>query len=329
MQFLLGACFNFVAHSPNLAHDRRVRSSSSPPPNSLLVRKNIFYLPTGCGLTLAAAIWGCVGFGFAIVAKYASFARDTPSHSPVGRALLAPLAPIRTTMTTTTAVVVVRPRASGAHNNHRPGMPSSSLVQINSPNRDHPQHSRVGQTKSAYEALNSKKFGWNKTLLAPVGSKALSFLPPTVRNTFKSHAINTWYVGPSMEHYRTMFFNNQRTEYSTSSRTYNPFPAYSNVPTISESDRTVMAALDILEMFKISVPVSAIQKRNHCKILSSLTNILTGHQTPISSRWTPVPTDNIHRQNRWMTKQTKDTPPSRADPASTLRVDTSSTSRTG
>ena len=64
--------------------------------------------------------------------------------------------------------------------------------------------SRVDPKKSACEALNGKKFDWNRTPLAPLGSRALSFLPSTVRNTFQSHAIDTWYVGPSMLHYCKM-----------------------------------------------------------------------------------------------------------------------------
>ena len=78
---------------------------------------------------------------------------------------------------------------------------------------------RVDPRKSAYGALNGRKFDWNRTPLTPVGSRALSFLPSTARNTFQSHAIDTWCVGTSMEHYREMFFNNPNTGYCTSSGT--------------------------------------------------------------------------------------------------------------
>ena len=149
------------------------------------------------------------------------------------------------------------------------------------------QTSKVDPKKSAYKALNGKKFNWNSTPLAPLGSRALSFLPSSVRNTFQSHAIDTWYVDPSMLHYHEMYFNNPKTGYHTSSRTYTLFPTHARMQRISEDDHTIMATTDLLEMFKQIVPVSAIEKQNHCKILRSLTCVLTGHQTPRRNRWTP------------------------------------------
>jgi len=38
--------------------------------------------------------------------------------------------------------------------------------------------SQIDKTKSAYEALNGKRFDWNKTPLTPVGQRALPFLNP-------------------------------------------------------------------------------------------------------------------------------------------------------
>ena len=86
-----------------------------------------------------------------------------------------------------------------------------------------------------------------RTPRAPVGSKTLRFLPPIVRNTFQSHVIDTWYVDPSMEHYRKMMFNNPLTGYNTNSGTYILFPAHTKVPTISEGDHTIMTATDLLK----------------------------------------------------------------------------------
>lgn len=58
-----------------------------------------------------------------------------------------------------------------------------------------------------------------------------------------------------MEHYHEMFFNNIRTGYITSSKTYKLFPARYNIPAISDDDHTIMRATDLLEMFKIIVSV--------------------------------------------------------------------------
>ena len=170
------------------------------------------------------------------------------------------------------------------------------------------QTMRADTQKSVYEALNGRKFNLNRNPLAPVGSRALSCLPSSVRNTFQAHAIDTWYVGPSMLNYREIYFSNPNTGYCTISGTYNLFPTHPCMPAISKDDHPLMAATDLLEMFKNIVPVSAIEKRNHCKILSSLTNDLTEHQTPRRNRWTPA--------------HMEDVPPSRVDQTSNLRVNT-------
>ena len=118
-----------------------------------------------------------------------------------------------------------------------------------------------------------------------------------------------------MDHYRAMYFNNPKTGYYTIIGTYKLFPKHARMPSISEDDHIIMAATDILEMFKQSAPVSAIEKQNHCKMLRSLTGVLTKHQTP--------------RQNRWTPEQMEDVSPSRMDPASNSRVNAIPTLRVG
>lgn len=58
-----------------------------------------------------------------------------------------------------------------------------------------------------------------------------------------------------------MVFNNPATGYCTNSGTYTLSPAHSIVPRISEGDRNVVVAADLLEMLKKSVPVSASQNQ--------------------------------------------------------------------
>ena len=76
-----------------------------------------------------------------------------------------------------------------------------------------------------------------------------------------------------MLHYHEMYFDNPKTGYCTIIGTYKPFPTHAHMPTISEDDHTIMATVNTLEIFKKIVPVSAIEKRNHCKFLISITNV--------------------------------------------------------
>ena len=123
------------------------------------------------------------------------------------------------------------------------------------------QTSRVDTKKLACEALNGIQFDRNRTPLTLVGSRALRFLPSSARNTFQAHVIDTWYVGPSMLHYREMYFNNPTAGYCTSSGTYTLLLAHAHMPTISKDNHTIMVATDLLEMFKKIVPFNAIEKK--------------------------------------------------------------------
>jgi hypothetical protein len=61
--------------------------------------------------------------------------------------------------------------------------------------------SRVNPKLSAYAYLHGN-FDFNKTPLAPMGTKVLVHLKPDQRPSWAYHGIEGWYVGPSMEHYR-------------------------------------------------------------------------------------------------------------------------------
>ena len=61
--------------------------------------------------------------------------------------------------------------------------------------------SRHDPTKSAFEVLEGK-FNWNATPLAPPGTKALIYEAPSRRAAWAPHAVDGWYLGPAMNHYR-------------------------------------------------------------------------------------------------------------------------------
>ena len=72
-----------------------------------------------------------------------------------------------------------------------------------------------------------------------------------------------------------MMFNNQKAWHSwhcTNIGTYKLFPAHMGVPTISEGDQTIVAATDLLDVFKKITPVNAAQNKK------SLQNAKFAHQ---------------------------------------------------
>ncbi|KAL7503294.1 hypothetical protein ACHAXN_001247 [Cyclotella atomus] len=65
--------------------------------------------------------------------------------------------------------------------------------------------SGINPRLSAYAVLNGH-FDFNRTPLAPVGTKALVFLDSKHRKSFQTKALDVYYSGPAMMHYRNYQF---------------------------------------------------------------------------------------------------------------------------
>ena len=88
------------------------------------------------------------------------------------------------------------------------------------------QTPRIDSSKSAYEALNGRKFDWNRTPLAPVGQRALAFMDPADQITWAPHAIDAWTLGFAPLYYRLLQFFNKLTGGVMITGTYTLYPAW-------------------------------------------------------------------------------------------------------
>ena len=61
--------------------------------------------------------------------------------------------------------------------------------------------SRINPKLSAWEQLNGR-YDFNATPIAPPGIKVLAHLKADQRDTWSTHAITAWYLGPALNHYR-------------------------------------------------------------------------------------------------------------------------------
>ena len=99
---------------------------------------------------------------------------------------------------------------------------------------------------SAY-ALLKGEFNFNKTPLAPPGTKALVFSEPDTRTSWKTHAKDAWYVGPALNHYQCFRFWMPKTKAFQIAKTEKLFPTYTSIPNITNNDNLVMAAKYLIE----------------------------------------------------------------------------------
>ena len=94
---------------------------------------------------------------------------------------------------------------------------------------------------SADAQLNDA-FNFNRTLLAPPGTKVLLYEKPDQRRTWAPHGIDGWYLGGAMEHYRCYWVYIHSTCAKRIIKTVKIFPTFCPMPKTSSADAAVVAA---------------------------------------------------------------------------------------
>ena len=134
--------------------------------------------------------------------------------------------------------------------------------------------SRNNNNITTYEELNGK-FDWNQNPIAPLGTRGMLFIHPDSRNTFATHCGEALIVGRARHHYRLLEFYVPTTRGYRISGTFRLDPTHWKLPTISEQDKTGLAATELLEKHKKTTPPSEIQKMKHIDIIKQLQEILS------------------------------------------------------
>ena len=67
---------------------------------------------------------------------------------------------------------------------------------------------------------------FNKTPIAPLGNRAVAFVAPDDRQSWQPHAVDAWYTGPAIKHYRPLEFFNPMTGGMLHTGTYQIFPTH-------------------------------------------------------------------------------------------------------
>ena len=85
-----------------------------------------------------------------------------------------------------------------------------------------------------------------------------------------------------MEHCRLMQFHEPRTGGEVSTGTFRLYPAHYRTPTVSEGDRIILAAADLVDVLKMKQPELVRERRKHVSMLKQLMLVLNEklpHQT--------------------------------------------------
>ncbi len=82
---------------------------------------------------------------------------------------------------------------------------------------------------SAYEAVYGP-YDWNRFPLAPLGCKAVIYESPEAQSSWGSKGTNTWYAGPSFNHYQCSHYFVPKTRAYWISGSAKLFPQHCQVP---------------------------------------------------------------------------------------------------
>ncbi|EEC45165.1 predicted protein [Phaeodactylum tricornutum CCAP 1055/1] len=117
------------------------------------------------------------------------------------------------------------------------------------------RRSRINPKLSAHAQLHGA-FDYNRTPLAPPGTRVLVHVKPAVRETWAPHAVEGWYLGPALNHYRCHRVWITETRAERVADTLSWFPTRIPMPAASSTDRALAAARDLVHALQNPSPAS-------------------------------------------------------------------------
>ena len=126
-------------------------------------------------------------------------------------------------------------------------MPKISLVSLHSANGDDIKYAPTIAYQSKLSAHDQVfgTFNYNRTPLAPLGTKVIIHEKPTQRASWDPHGKEGWLTGPVLRHYRHFEVAVAETGGQRVSDTIEFLPTKYNMPKTSSDDR-ITAAIDEL-----------------------------------------------------------------------------------
>ena len=113
------------------------------------------------------------------------------------------------------------------------------------------QGSRINPKLSAYAQANGK-FDYNRTPIAPPGTRVIIHKKTDQRASWVPHGVNGWYLGPAMESYRCykVWVRKTNAERITDTLAWIPHNNF-RMPTRNNTETIIAAAQELTNAFKI------------------------------------------------------------------------------
>ena len=115
--------------------------------------------------------------------------------------------------------------------------------------------SRINPGLSTYAPLEGA-FDYNRTPMAPPGTRVVAHETPTQRRTWAPHGVDGWYIGRSPEHYRCYRIYVTTTAGERDVETVEFFPTQSKMPNTSSADAAIIAAQELIHALQNPAPAT-------------------------------------------------------------------------
>lgn len=137
--------------------------------------------------------------------------------------------------------------------------------------------SRINPNLSAYAQVWGQ-FLYNNTPLAPPGCHVMVHEKPHQRASWAPHAVDAWYLGPALNHYRGYRVYIWETRHERTSDTVTWLPKIVKVPQLNPTEVIIQSTSDITEALKLlhqqNAPSnSLVQNENHIQALCKFQEI--------------------------------------------------------
>ncbi|GFH48944.1 hypothetical protein CTEN210_05420 [Chaetoceros tenuissimus] len=176
------------------------------------------------------------------------------------------------------------------------------------------REARVNPKLSPYAALEGI-YDFNRSPLAPLGTKLVYHVKPEQRSTFGTRGKEAWYVGPAPDHYHcdTIFIPEMQREIQVDTVQY--FPNRVPISKLSKESLLLKSALDMLELLKDPTP--AMPALDYSQLTTAAVTKLAellhraAKQLKVHVPLETVPTENVPTQSN---------PDERVEPSSPAQV---------
>jgi hypothetical protein len=119
------------------------------------------------------------------------------------------------------------------------------------------------------------QFDFNRTPLAPPGTRAVAHVKPKSRHTWAPHDEDAWYAGPAPDHYRCYKVWMVATNRTRIVDTVEFFPQHVKMPHLSSQEMAIQAARELTHALRNPAPAAPFARLGHQQheALTKLANI--------------------------------------------------------